>query len=1038
MRATWLRVAAVTAVFALLAPTVPAAADTAGDLGDSSDHVTPSELTARFATTGKWFIEFASEPTVSGGSSSTVRAQQDKFVSDAKRRSIPVTVSKRYQRLFNGMSVSSDAEGAAALADLPGVTAVYPVVPVELPEPQAVNPQLSSAVAMTGADVVRSELGHDGEGVRVGIIDSGVDFDHPDLGGTGVDGGNFPTARVTHGRDLVGDDYNADPLSPGYQPVPKPDSIPDDCQGHGTHVAGIVGASGEVDGVAPGVTFGAYRVFGCGGSTDTEIILSAMEQALTDGMDVVNLSLGSGFQTWPDYPSEQAADRLVEAGVIVVASAGNDGESFTQATGAPGVGKNVISVASHDNTALLLDELLVIDDPQETASVGILPAAGSPDPDASLNGLKLAWTTDPQGCVAETRNLTGLIAVTSRGTCSFHEKALFAQQAGAEALLLANHEAGVLNATVEGSTAITIPVMTVTQAQGQSINKMLTDADRVTPTVKLTGESTSQPNPTGGLVSGFSSWGLAADLTLKPDLSAPGGSIRSTYPLEKGGYLTNSGTSMSAPHAAGAVALMLDADTGLAPDEILSRLQNTATPTMFSYAPQSGVLDAAHHQGAGLIQVDKAILGGTVVKPGKISAGESADGPHTETLSISNTSATPVTYTLSHEDAVSTYVDSGAEVPTQNSVAFTVLKSSVRFSAPTVTVPAGGTAQVEVTIAADPGAVEGSQYSGYLVLRDDEGSDPLTIPFAGMAGDYGNLKVFPDLDLGLPALVTVDKCGYWEEQQCVDPAADFDYAPAGRNFALGRDLPTIALHLAVPVLRLELHALQVDAAGMVIEGSARPALGVDRIGRDSGLSLWSWDGRVQQVDGLTREVAPGNYALRLTAHEADGDGGTQVWTSPAFGVKNARTPYPSATPSASPTAPNPQVDLYSTPGHHRVNGRDWFTACEPYSQTVRCRTSIMATTVIEQGGRFIAQTRWVFNNLTYLPSSKALWVGNPLAAGGQWTASDGRQWRTECGTPSTGRNGCRSYSVAKVIEVAPQGGYRWTRKWVFNNMVRFS
>src|SRR5690606_20558620 len=127
-----------------------------------------------------------------------------------------------------------------------------------------------------------------------------------------------------------------------------------------------------------------------------------------------------------------------------------------------------------------------------------------------------------------------------------------------------------------------------------------------------------------------------------------------------------------------------------------------------------------------------------------------------------------------------------------------------------------------------------------------------------------------------------------------------------------------------------------------------PAFSADLLGRDAGLSLWSWDGRVQQSDGLVVEVEPGDYALRLVAHEADGDGGTQVWTSPAFGYKNAQpepTPTPTPTPSPTPTQPNPQVDLYSTPGYHDVNGRRWFTICEPYSQTVRCRTSIMATTV---------------------------------------------------------------------------------------------
>ena len=90
--------------------------------------------------------------------------------------------------------------------------------------------------------------------------------------------------------------------------------------GHGSHVAGIVGADGKVTGVAPEVTFGAYRVFGCGdnASSDTDVILQAMERAHADGMDVINMSLGASFETWPTYPTAVVADRLVDAGVVVV------------------------------------------------------------------------------------------------------------------------------------------------------------------------------------------------------------------------------------------------------------------------------------------------------------------------------------------------------------------------------------------------------------------------------------------------------------------------------------------------------------------------------------------------------------------------------------------------------------------------------------------------------------------------------------------------------------------------------------------------
>ncbi|NHB84927.1 hypothetical protein G7085_10740 [Tessaracoccus sp. HDW20] len=146
-------------------------------------------------------------------------------------------------------------------------------------------------------------------------------------------------------------------------------------------------------------------------------------------------------------------------------------------------------------------------------------------------------------------------------------------------------------------------------------------------------------------------------------------------------------------------------------------------------------------------------------------------------------------------------------------------------------------------------------------------------------------------------------------------------------------------------------------------------------------------------------------------------------------------------PTAMPEA-KADVDVYTTPGTHTVNGREWSTTCEPYSQTQRCRTEIKATVITQKGGRFVKTTGWTFNNLTYVASNRGLWAGNPLGGhavvGGTaaWTA-DGRRWRTECDTATTGRNGCRSYIEARVIESAGSG-YRWVTRWIFNNMVRFT
>ncbi|TRY17883.1 hypothetical protein FOJ82_11505 [Tessaracoccus rhinocerotis] len=161
---------------------------------------------------------------------------------------------------------------------------------------------------------------------------------------------------------------------------------------------------------------------------------------------------------------------------------------------------------------------------------------------------------------------------------------------------------------------------------------------------------------------------------------------------------------------------------------------------------------------------------------------------------------------------------------------------------------------------------------------------------------------------------------------------------------------------------------------------------------------------------------------------------------------------PSATPSQGPSptptvtvtrTPNPHPgDIYTIPGFHNYNGRLWHTQCEPYSQTIRCRTEIWATTVKVESGRFVQSNGWVFNNLTYLPfMTRSQWASNPLGHAGEWTAADGRRWRTECDTAATGRNGCRSYTMTSLVvgsqNSAGVWSYRVTQDWVFNNLVRF-
>ena len=340
---------------------------------------------------------------------------------------------------------------------------------VKIPQttPSSLDPALYSALALTGADAAQSELGYTGAGVEVAVMDTGIDYDHPDLGGC-----FGPGCRVIKGWDFVGDAYNADDTSPGYNPVPSPDPYPDDCNGHGTHVSGIIGANGTLTGVAPDVKFGAYRVFGCDGSTTDDIMLAAMERAYKDGMDVLNMSIGSAYE-WPRSPTAVASSRLVKKGMVVVASIGNNGANGLYSAGAPGLGENVIGVASFDNTNVFLPYFEV-----NGAQVGYVTMTFSPNPPTS--GMEeIVWLG--RGCVDSDPITAGLqtdpylgdpngkVALVQRGACSFAEKAIRAIDAGATAVVVQNNAAGVFNGTLGAPLPNPKPVVGISLADGNFI-----------------------------------------------------------------------------------------------------------------------------------------------------------------------------------------------------------------------------------------------------------------------------------------------------------------------------------------------------------------------------------------------------------------------------------------------------------------------------------------------------------------------------------------------------------------------------------------
>jgi minor extracellular serine protease Vpr len=832
---------------------------------------------------GLWFVELNGQPTAEGGSLSAVKAEKAAFRAEAKKAGVSFKERYAFDKLWNGLSIQTPAS-ADKLSGLASVKAVYPVLTASIPPTESASPDLATALAMTGADIAQSELGFDGTGIKVAVMDTGIDLDHPDLGGDGVPGGNGPNTRVVAQYDFVGDAFNANPADPAYSPTPVPDPFADDCNSHGTHVSGIVGADGAVTGVAPGVTFGAYRVFGCAGSTTTDIMIAAMERALDDDMDVLNMSIGSAFNTWPQYPTAAASDTLVNAGVSVVASIGNSGANGLYSAGAPGVGNKVIGTASFDNTHTNVNAATVT---PAGLTVGYINMTGTPPPPpAPFEGSQLLVkpTGSILGCAAADwtgSGVAGNLAIVQRGTCSFAIKAQTAQAADAAGVVIFNNAAGSLSGTLGAGSGVTIPTVGITLADGNAIVAAMAGDPQ---TWTWTSGVVSIPNPTGGLISSFSSYGLGAELALKPDIGAPGGFIRSTFPIELGSYSTISGTSMASPHVAGAVALLLEAHPNTSQQAIRSILQNSADPKVWGGNPGLGFLDNVHRQGAGMLDIDDAILATTSIEPGKLSLGESAGGTSVNTLTLKNVGGSAVTYDLSHAPALAT--GPNTFTPAFFNAPATVAFSSAGAPVSSIVVPAGGQATVDATITPNAGLADKSMYGGYLVFTPQGDGQTYRVPFAGFKGDYQSIQVLTPTANGFPWLSRLTACSlHWPPDLNCYVGGNYSKVPtASAVFTMADtfNVPHVLVHMDHQARRLRVDLIRVsDAKNM---GRAIFDEYLARNSTATGFFALPWDGNVTKGNS-TSAAADGTYRFELTLTKALGDASTaETWTSPNFTV----------------------------------------------------------------------------------------------------------------------------------------------------------
>ncbi len=598
-------------------------------------------------------------------------------------------------------------------------------------------------------------------------------------------------------------------------------------------------------------------------------MIAAMERALADDMQVVNMSIGSALQ-WPQFPTAQAADRLVNKGVVVVCAAGNEASFGVYGSAAPGVGKKVISVASFNNThnnspffTISSDNRVNIYNPALNGAAAI-PSSGS-FPMArtgTVASVDDACNPLPAG------SLTGKVALIRRGTCNFNVKVLNAQNAGAIAVVIYNNVAGGISPNIANVPPITIPVVGITAADGAVIDSRLASGPV---TITWTNQFVSAPlsATTAGLISSFSSFGLAPDLSIKPDIGAPGGTIRSTVPIEQGSTGLNSGTSMASPHVAGAVALLLEARPHTSAQAVRDILQNSADPRAWSGNPALGFTEVVHRQGAGMLDIPGAILALTKVGPGKLALGESEFGPVTRTITVENEGPADITYDLSHAPALAT---SGTF-----SIGFFSAPSSVAFSSTSVVVPAGGTATFDVTIAPNAGLADRAVYGGYVVLTPQGGGPVYRVPFSGVKGDYQSIQVLTPTANNFPRM----------GRQNVNGTFTLLAPGTGGTWTLqnAQEIPFLLTHFDHQSRRVRMEIFDANT------GKAwHRALELEYFGRNSsatGFFALPWDGTT--VNGKKVNVVPnGQYVIVMKVFKALGDDSNpahvETFTSPVITI----------------------------------------------------------------------------------------------------------------------------------------------------------
>jgi len=618
-----------------------------------------------------------------------------------------VEIVREYDLVFNGVAVKLNGASMSALARAPGVSRVT--------ASWLYRPSMDVSVPLIQADKVWADLGVmpladeptyvNLPSIKVGVIDTGILDTHPFIASCRAEGSIqhnvffSGTGTAMFGRTIVFD--------------------------HGTHVAGTIGGcpvrgpflvdgtdltlhgafGNNLTGVAPGVTLHDYNVFpgygagfiAFGGSAFSHDIIAAVEKAVFDGMDVINLSLGGGVQGPHDTLAE-AINAAVDAGTIAVVAAGNSGPGI-ETVESPGNAAKAITAGASTNPHFMGISVRI---------GGFAFRAALGDFNNFVPALTLPWTntTPANGCTAIAQDLTGKIAVIDRGVCTFGTKIRNAQAAHASGVLIVNNVAGdPIAMGMDSGPFPTIPAAMLSKADGTLLR------GRPDEMVTVDGTDIGEAiTANSDIIAGFSSRGPTPyDFRIKPDVTAPGVNVLSsvfrvnaTTGAYEPEYAFFQGTSMATPHTTGAVALLLAAHDGWSPEQVKSALVNNADRPVWDSA--TGTKDTSPlTRGGGRINVARASSASIFLDPASVSFGlwtGGTDATASMAVSLMNTGMSTVTCGLAID------------------VAFPLAGAPVSVSPDTVAIPSGGTATVTVTLSGGKALGSGQYYGDVRATCD--------------------------------------------------------------------------------------------------------------------------------------------------------------------------------------------------------------------------------------------------------------------------------------------------------------------------------